>query len=285
MLEYGVEHRAGFTVVTGDIGCGKTTLIRHLLNRLDRDVTVGLISNTQQDIGELLKWVLLAFGQPYEGLDRVALFDRLTQFLIQEYGAGRRTVLIIDEAQNLAGATLEELRMLSNINADKHMLLQLVLVGQPELKALLRRPELVQFTQRVSADFHLPPLAADEVADYVRHRLAVAGRDTPLFEDEALVRIAEATEAVPRKINILCDTALVYAFSQQADRVTKAVVDEVLRDKARYGIFRDTTPPAAARPVVVEEKPTPEKVQPLRPEPPLDRETARQLFSRFVDKK
>lgn len=236
MLEYGVEHRAGFTVITGDVGCGKTTLIRHLLNNLEQDVTVGLISNTQKEIGELLKWVLLSFGQSFESNDKVALFDRLQQFLIDEYARGRRTMLIIDEAQNLAASTIEELRMLSNINADKDQLLQLVLVGQPQLKRLLRRPELEQFAQRVSADFHIGALQADEVVEYVNHRLAVAGREAMLFDDDALLRIAHSTHGVPRRINILCDTALVYGFSLEAEIITAGVVNEVLRDKARYGV-------------------------------------------------
>jgi len=290
MLEYGVEHRAGFTVVTGGIGCGKTTLIRHLLNQLDNDVTVGLISNTQQDIGELLKWVMLAFGQPYENMDRVALFDRLNQFLIEQYAAGKRTVLIIDEAQNLAGGTLEELRMLSNINADKDLLLQLVLVGQPELMDLLRRPELEQFVQRVSADFHLPALGLDEVPDYINHRLVVAGREAMLFDDGAMARIAEVSEAVPRKINTLCDTALVYAFSQEAEIVTAGIVDEVLQDKARYGVLRETAPvtgEAEPRGPAVEEfadRPEPTKVRKVRDNTSLDIDTARQLFSNLADK-
>ena len=237
VLEYGVVHGAGFTVITGDVGCGKTTLIRHLLDSIEQDVTVGLISNTRQDIGELLKWVLLAFDQPYDSNDKVALFDQLQRFLINEYAQGRRTVLIIDEAQNLGIATLEELRMLSNINADRDQLLQMVLVGQPQLKYLLSRPELEQFAQRVSADFHIEPLTADEVGPYIRHRLQVAGREEPLFEDAAIARVAASTGGTPRKINILCDTALVYGFSQGAELIGPTIIDEVLRDKARFGVM------------------------------------------------
>ena len=247
VLEYGVVHGAGFTVITGEVGCGKTTLIRHLLNSLEQDVTIGLISNTQQEIGELLKWVLLAFDQPYDANDKVALFDQLQRFLIKEYAQRRRTVLIIDEAQNLGAGTLEELRMLSNINADKDQLLQMVLVGQPQLKNLLSRPELEQFAQRVSADFHIEPLAADEVGDYIRHRLRVAGREEMLFDESAIAHIATATGGTPRKINILCDTALVYGFSQGAETIGPEVVEEVLRDKARFGVLgANASPPGAA---------------------------------------
>lgn len=244
MLEYGIDHGAGFTVITGEVGSGKTTLIRHLLNNLGQDVTVGLISNTQREIGELLKWVLLAFRQPYDGSDKVALFDRLQNFLIDQYGKGRRTVLIIDEAQNLGGDTLEELRMLSNINADKDQLLQLVLVGQPQLQAMLRRPELEQFVQRVSSDFHIGPLNRDEVAEYIAHRLAVAGRAEPLFDAKALFVVFKVSGGIPRKINVLCDTALVYGFSQGAAVITAEIVMEMLRDKVQYGVF--TPEPGAA---------------------------------------
>jgi type II secretory pathway predicted ATPase ExeA len=237
VLEYGVLHGAGFTVITGEVGCGKTTLIRHLLDRIEQDVTVGLISNTRQDVGELLKWVLLSFDQPYDATDKVALFDQLQRFLIDVYAQGRRTVLIIDEAQNLGIAALEELRMLSNINADRDQLLQMVLVGQPQLKQLLSRPELEQFAQRVSADFHIEPLTADEVGPYIRHRLQVAGREDTLFEDAAIALIADSTRGTPRRINILCDTALVYGFSQGARLISRAIVEEVLRDKARFGVM------------------------------------------------
>ncbi len=274
MLEYGVGHRAGFTVITGDVGCGKTTLIRHLLNNLEQDVTIGLISNTQREIGELLKWVLLSFKQPYESTDKVKLFDQLQQFLIDEYARGRRTVLIIDESQNLAGGTLEELRMLSNINADKDQLLQLVLVGQPQLQELLHCPELEQFVQRVSSDFHIGPLAVDEITDYINHRLAVAGREAQLFDDKAAQRIAQVAGGTPRKINILCDTALVYGFAQQAEMITVEIVEEVLRDKAKYSVFR---PDKGARPTA------PAPVEEV--EIPYDTDTARALFTSLWDKK
>lgn len=237
MLEYGIESRAGFIVVSGEIGCGKTTLIRHLLNHLGPELTVGLVSNTHRDIGDLLEWIMLAFGQPYSGLSRVALYDAFQRFLIAEYGAGRRVVLIIDEAQNLTPASLEALRMLSNINADKHQLLQMILAGQPQLRDLLRQPELQQFAQRVSVDFHITPLSAAEVADYIRHRLAVAGRDEPLFTPAACERIALASRGIPRSINILCDTAMVYGFAVEAATIDVEFVSELIRDKEQYGVF------------------------------------------------
>jgi type II secretory pathway predicted ATPase ExeA len=133
MLEYGVQNRAGFSVICGDIGCGKTTLVRHMLNNLGDELTVGIVYNTHQQIDDLLSWIMLAFNQPYEGKSHLALFDDFQQFLIRSYGEGKRVVLIIDEAQNLTPSSLEALRMLSNINVDKDQLLQIILVITPKM--------------------------------------------------------------------------------------------------------------------------------------------------------
>lgn len=235
MLEYGVMNRAGFTVVTGEIGCGKTTLIRHLLDRLDEEFTVGLVSNIQD--GDLLQWVLMAFGQTYEGKSHVGLHDELQQFLIREYAEGRRTILIVDEAQNLGPKLLEQLRLLSNINADNDQLLQLILVGQPQLKGLLQAPELTQFAQRIASDFHLAPLTAEDIDAYIKHRLSKAGRDLPLFTMDACEALFEASRGIPRIINILADTCLVYGFARMAPEIDGGIVEEVIRDKRTHGIF------------------------------------------------
>ena len=167
MLEYGFLNQAGFTVITGEIGSGKTTLIRHLLGEIARDqiVTVGLVSNTHRSFGELLQWVLLAFKLEYRGKEKVELYQTLADFLSREFDQGRRTVLIIDEAQNLSVQSLEQLRMLSNINADKDQILQLILIGQPGLRETLRLPELEQFAQRIAVDFHLQPLDLQETCN------------------------------------------------------------------------------------------------------------------------
>lgn len=235
MMEYAIKSGAGFSVISGEIGCGKTTLIRHLLNNLEPNHIVGLVYNTHRDISDLLGWILLAFGLPYEGMSKVALYDAFQRFLIEQYGLGKRVLLIVDEAQNLTPAALESLRMLSNINADKNQLLQIILVGQPQLKKLLSRPDLLQFAQRVAVDFHVKPLDADEVLKYIQHRLKVAGREAPLFTAEACNRIAEASQGVPRSINILCDTALVYGFSSESAGIDLKLVEEVLSDKAEFG--------------------------------------------------
>lgn len=235
MLEFGVQNGAGFAVISGEIGCGKTTLIRHLLNNLPPGIRVGLVNNTSREIADLLEWILLSFGLPYEGLSKVALYDSFQHFLIQQYGLGRRVLLIVDEAQNLNPNALESLRMLSNINADKHQLLQIILVGQPQLKNMLMQPELQQFAQRVAVDFHIRSFAVGEVQDYIHHRLTIAGRETPLFTPEACARIAEASHGIPRSINILCDTSLVYGFAAESEQIDLTLVEEMLSDKTEFG--------------------------------------------------
>jgi general secretion pathway protein A len=237
MLEYGIANRAGFSVITGEVGCGKTSLIRHLLNNLDLNHTVGLVSNTHEDIADLLEWIMLAFGEPFDGMSQVALYDRFQNFLIQQYNKGRRVVLIVDEAQNLSVRALESMRMLSNINADKDQLLQIILAGQPELKEKLAMPELRQLAQRVAVDFHLEPLKLDEVDGYIRYRLEVAGREAPLFTIEASELIAWASKGIPRSINILSDLALVYGYSMEADKIDLDIIEEVLKDRHDYGVL------------------------------------------------
>jgi type II secretory pathway predicted ATPase ExeA len=168
-------------------------------------------------------------------MSQVGLYDAFQRFLIAQYGAGRRVVLIVDEAQNLSPSALESLRMLSNINADKDQLLQIILVGQPQLKDLLSRPDMQQFAQRVSVHFFIPPLDPMEVERYIAHRLKVAGREIPLFTRRACERIAEASGGIPRTINILSDTVLVYGYSAGADHIDVGLVDEVLKDRVDYG--------------------------------------------------
>ncbi|MEM6537324.1 MAG: AAA family ATPase [Pseudomonadota bacterium] len=236
MLEYALLYQAGVSVITGEIGCGKTTLVRHLLDQHGDDVTLGLLSNTHEASEDLLGWVLLAFGIDYSGT-KVEKFERFQNFLINEYANGNRIVLIIDEAQNLGLKVLEELRLLTNINSGKDLLLQIVLVGQPQLKTLLQKPSLVQFAQRVAADFHIQPLVEEDVEDYIAARLKIAGRDTPLFTKEAITPIFQYTKGIPRLINLLCDMCLVYGLVEDADLVTDDIVETVLRDKRDYGVF------------------------------------------------
>jgi type II secretory pathway predicted ATPase ExeA len=236
MLEYGMLTHAPITVITGEIGAGKTTLLRHLLRSLPEDFTVGLISNAQGNRGELLHWVLMALGVPTEaGASYVQLFAQFQDFLIEEYASGRRTMLIFDEAQNLSVETLEELRMFSNINADKDELLQLVLVGQPELRDLIGQPRLVQFAQRVAAEYHLPGMSAANVAAYIDHRLKVAGASREIFTPAAAECVHLASRGIPRLVNQICDYALVYAYTDGLDKVDAGVIEQVVRDRRMHG--------------------------------------------------
>lgn len=234
ILEYGILTRAPITLITGEVGAGKTTLLHHLLRSVSEEVHVGLVANAQGGRGELLRWVLLAFGQkatPEETY--VDLFSRFQSFMIEEYAKGRRAILIIDEAQNLSRESLEELRMFTNINSGKDELLQLVLVGQPELRATVLQPGLSQFAQRVSAAFHLPAMDVPTTRAYIRHRLAHAGAADDIFSPAAMDLVAERARGVPRLVNQLCDLALVYAFTKNQKRVGRLTVQQVLDD----GVF------------------------------------------------
>jgi general secretion pathway protein A len=246
MLQYGLLSNAGFSVVTGEIGSGKTTLIRQLLNEAQSDLTIGLISNTHRSFGELLQWVLMAFGLEYRGLEKVELYEAFVEFVINEYAQGRRTVLIIDEAQNLAPETLEELRMLSNVNADKSLVLQLVLVGQPELRETLQSPSLTQFAQRVLVAHHLEALSQSEAVEYIQHRLRVAGGDPDLFDAKACQLLWYYARGVPRVINALADISLVYGYAAQVDRISGDLVREVIRDRRQGGVFAVRDEPHAS---------------------------------------
>ncbi len=259
LLEYGLMNHAGFTVISGDIGAGKTTLIRHVLNNMDREHTVGLITNTHRDFGELLQWTLLAFNLEHSGMNKVEMYQRFVDFIIDEYAHNRRTVLIVDEAQNMAPETLEELRMLSNINADKNQALQVVLVGQRELRETLQRPDLAQFAQRISVDYHLQSLSESETAGYIRHRMEVAGGDPDTFTEMACKAIHRYSGGVPRLINLLCDTSLVYGFAEQKHRIDAQLATDVAREKQAGGIF-PTFDEAGLEEIVEPETPPEESV-------------------------
>lgn len=236
MLEYGLLTHAPITLITGEIGAGKTTLIRELLRTMPFDMTVGLVSNAQGDRGELLHWVLMSLDQKFEHTSTyVQLFHQFQSFLISEYAAGRRTIIIFDEAQNLSVEALEELRMYSNINADKDELLQLVLVGQPQLIDLVNRPELVQFCQRIVAEFHLQNMNGPEVHEYIRHRMEVAGAKRQVFSTDACDQVYVASGGTPRLVNQICDFALVYAYSYGRKTVDGKIIERVVADRSKFG--------------------------------------------------
>lgn len=248
MLEYGLITRAPVTLITGEVGAGKTTLLHHLLKSVEDDVRVGMIANAHGDRGELLRWVLQALARPTAAeAGYVDLFGQFQDYLIEEYAAGRRVILIFDEAQNLSRESLEELRMFTNINANKDELLQLVLVGQPELRDTIRRPDLTQFAQRVAASFHLPAMDATMVRNYIQHRLRVAGASQNIFSPTATAMICEATGGVPRLVNQLCDLSMVYAYAKNQYRVLRPTVQQVLDDGVFFGGGAGPLPPLFLR--------------------------------------
>lgn len=233
-LEYALMCQAGFSVVTGEIGAGKTTLVRHLLNSMPENISVGLITNTHQSFGSLLQWILAAFDIASQDQDQAGQYKAWQKYIIEQYAQGRRTLLIVDEAQNMGASTLEELRVLSNINADQDQMLQVMLVGQPELRDILRQDNMRQFAQRVVIDYHLTSLDGGETFNYIQHRLRVAGAESrEIFSEEAAARIAVHSGGVPRLVNLLCDSALVYGFAKGVSHIDEVIVDEVVADKMR----------------------------------------------------
>jgi type II secretory pathway predicted ATPase ExeA/tetratricopeptide (TPR) repeat protein len=237
-LRYGLESQALITVVTGNIGCGKTTLGRKFMDDVAGHVTVGLITNFHNSFGDMLQWVLMAFDLDFHRPSNADRCDTLSQFLKKEYAHNRRALLIIDEAQNMDGGTLEELRMLSNIVVDKHQFLQLVLVGQPEFRKMLQRPELSQFAQRISVDYHLYPLDVEETGGYIKHRLLTAGGDPEIFFAETYPLIHQHSNGVPRLINVLCETALIYAHGTNRNTVDSKMIQAVIEHR-KGGIYLD----------------------------------------------
>ena len=247
LLEYGLHEQSGLTVITGEVGSGKTTLIRHLLSEIDQsELAIGLINNTHASLGDLTQWVALAFGIPHEDRDKVTLFRDVQDYLINEWANGKRAVLIVDEAQNMDKETLEELRLYTNINADGEQFLQIVLVGQPELRDILRAPELAQMAQRVSVEYHIEPLGWQDTANYIRHRLATASNEesveaaSHIFDSVAIAVIFYFSGGVPRLINTLCDFALVHAYAMGLQTINHTIALEVVRGRTIGGVNRFT---------------------------------------------
>jgi type II secretory pathway predicted ATPase ExeA len=235
-MELGTMAEAGFIVITGDIGAGKTTIVRHYLRNTDSNLTVGVINNAGASAGKLLGWIVSAFEIDHAGKDEVSLYNDFVTFLTTQYGKGRRTVLIIDEAQNLRWDVLEDLRMLSNVNSGQDQLLQIILVGQPELLETLKREDMQQFRQRITVHCHLDPLTAAETAGYIIHRLSVVGGGAELFDKDAIAAVHYYSGGVPRLINLLCDHALTYGFSEDRPVITAEIVAEVVADRQPSGL-------------------------------------------------
>ena len=221
----------GFVVITGEIGSGKTTLIESFLQEVQRDVVVAQICQTQVTVVDFLQSVLVQFGFSPFKMKKAELIATLNQFLVEQYSAGRKVLLIVDEAQNLSLKVLEEVRMLSGVETTKEKVLRIILAGQPELNHKLDAPELVQLTQRVRLRFHLGTLSAAEMQAYIHHRLEVAGAgDRQIFAEETYAQIYRYTGGVPRLVNTLCDTAMLAAFGQDRDHVLLADLETSVQE-------------------------------------------------------
>ena len=237
-LRYGLESHAGFVVITGEIGSGKTTLLQTLLRGLDSQTTVGRIVNTMLEPRELLETIMIDFGLDPAGKSKPLILRDLAQYLVDQRLAGRMVLLVIDEAQNLSLGALEELRMLSNLETEKSKLLQIVLVGQPNLREKLNAPELEQLRQRVTVSYHLMPLDADETANYINHRLRRAALGAPLeFPRDATDAIHARSRGVPRIVNVICDAALVFGYAEERRAVDLELVQEVLGELEVTGVL------------------------------------------------
>lgn len=231
-LKFGVYQGEGFIVVTGEIGAGKTTLVKSLLQGLNSEqIVAAQVVNTQLDSENLLQAIAMAFGLRLPRTSKAQMISSLEAYFTALAASGRRALLVIDEAQNLGLREIEELRMLSNFQLGSHALLQSFLVGQPELRAMLQSKTMEQLRQRVIASCHLGPLNIEQTRKYVEHRLHCVGwKESPKFEDEAFVQIFIASDGVPRRINLVCTRLLLGAFLSSSDRIDAADVARVFSE-------------------------------------------------------
>jgi len=233
-LWYAIEERKGFVAIMGDIGAGKTTVCRTLMSKLGKETKVALITNTHISPRELVAEILEEFDIEASGTSKQKMLSAFKRFLIQQLEADVNVVLIIDEAQNLSSKALEEVRMLSNLETDREKLIQIILLGQPQLKAKLENPKLEQFRQRIAFSYFIQPLNREDTRAYICHRLMVAGCDDlhRIFSDEAVDLIYQHTHGIPRLINLFCDSALFAGFAESSKPLTTRIINDVARERS-----------------------------------------------------
>jgi putative secretion ATPase (PEP-CTERM system associated) len=237
-LRYGLETQAGFVVVTGEIGSGKTTLLQSVLRSLDSHTTVARLVNTLLDSREVLESLMVDLGLDPSGKSKPLLLRDLAQFLVDQRMQGRLVLVVIDEAQNLSPAALEELRMLSNLETEKSKLLQMVLIGQPNLRTKLNSPELEQLRQRITVSYHLRPLDSEDTARYINHRLRHAALGAPLeFPRQVTDLVHARARGVPRIINVICDAVLVFGYAEERHQIDRGLADEALKELEVTGVL------------------------------------------------
>ena len=237
-LEYAISESKGFAVITGEVGSGKTTLINYLLYNLKLDINIGLITNTNIPAPQFLKAICREFEIDVDVREKVDIMELFQDFLLERYAQNERVLLIIDEAQNISLEAMEEIRMLSNLEAEKSHLIQIILIGQPELKSKLQRHDLKQFAQRVSTHYHINGLNKDEVKNYIQYRLEVGqAENLDIFQEDAIELIYQHSLGIPRIINVICDTALVYGYADELKIIDKNLIETVIKEREESGIF------------------------------------------------
>jgi general secretion pathway protein A len=237
-LLYGIRERKGFVQLTGEVGAGKTTLCRAMLEQLNGHYSTALILNPVMNAEELIKAVAIEFGLDVKGLDRLDCIAAINNFLLWQVEQGRDAVLIIDEAQDLTDELLEQVRLLSNLETDDRKLLQIVLFGQPELRDRLNNPKLRQLRQRITVRYHLQPLNRPEINHYIQHRLEVSGaKDGPRFTQPAIWRIHHYSGGIPRLVNAVCDKALLAGFINQTEKLDYRVIGVAIKElEGEFGV-------------------------------------------------
>lgn len=231
-LIYAINERKGFVVITGEIGAGKTTVSRALLNKIDANTKIALITNTHITRKELIEQILDDIGVDYTPGGKQKLIKQLNKFLIEQLSLDVNVVVIIDEAQNLTSKVLEEVRMLSNLETEKEKLIQIILMGQPQLKTKLAHAKLEQFKQRVAVNYHIAPLTKNETYEYIKHRIKLVSRGKDqIFSPEAIEALFAYSKGIPRIINLLCDSALLSGYIYETKKITPLIINEIIQER------------------------------------------------------